>query len=110
MWSLHRVRGQLEVYLARGLVGVGQKPGGILTPSSGELGTSCVPSTCWYLLSLQSLKDFFKPSSSGRSRGRRNVEQELVFFSPASLGKGNHNPDPFLRAWGSAYSSSGPYW
>lgn len=23
----HRVRGQLEVYLARGLVGVGQKPG-----------------------------------------------------------------------------------
>lgn len=28
MWSLHRVRGQLEVYLARGLVGVGQKPGG----------------------------------------------------------------------------------
>ena len=36
MWSLHRVRGQLEVYLARGLVGVGQKPGGHLDPPALE--------------------------------------------------------------------------
>ena len=95
---LSQGKGAAGGVFGKGSCGCGAEAwGNILTPISGELGTSCVPSTCRHLLSPQSLKDLFKPFSLGRSRGRRNVEQELVFFSPASLGEGNHNPDPFLR-------------